>query len=80
MILNITDELIDARSTLDDFYIFIRNMMLAFSESKHMICISPRKVKDLLEDEEVIKNKEIFQTLNYYNNHAKEQNIINLKM
>ena len=79
MILNITDELIDARSTLDDFYIFIRNMMLAFSESKHMICISPRKVKDLLEDEEVIKNKEIFQTLNYYNNHAKEQNIINLK-
>ena len=77
MILNITDELIDTRNSLNNFYQFFRNMMLAYSESKHIICISPKKVKELLEEEEILKNREITQILNHYKNHAKEQNIIN---
>lgn len=79
MILNITNELIDARNNLNDFYLFFNNMMLAYSESKHIICISPKKVKELLEDEKIIKNEIILQTLNHYKNHAKEQNLINMK-
>ncbi|MFW2597808.1 hypothetical protein ACN9JZ_03715 [Aliarcobacter butzleri] len=79
MILNITDELIDARNNLKDFYLFFNNIMLAYRESKHIICISPKKVKDLLEEEKIKKDETILQTLNHYKNHAKEQNLINMK-
>lgn len=79
MILHITDELIDARNNLKDFYLFFNNIMLAYRESKHIICISPKKVKDLLEDGKIKKNEIILQTLNHYKNHAKEQNLVNMK-
>lgn len=79
MILNITDELIDSRNNLKDFYLFFNYMMLAYSESKHIICISPKKVKELLEEDKIKNNETLLQILNHYKNHAKEQNLTNMK-
>ncbi len=53
--------------------------MLAYSESKHIICISPKKVKELLEEDKIKNNETLLQTLNHYKNHSKEQNLINIK-
>lgn len=64
---------------LKDFYLFFNNMMLAYAESKHIICISPKKVKELLEEKTIKENNIIWQRLNHYKNHAKEQNLTNMK-
>lgn len=80
MILNITDELIDNRNKLDNFYDFFENIMIAYKEAKHIICISPKKVKELLGDQNISNNINIEKLLKHYKNHSKSYNIINLKI
>ena len=77
MILNITDKLIENRNTLTDFYDFFENIMIAYKESKHIICISPKKVSELLEDNTISTNSK--ELLKHYKNHSKSYNIINVK-
>lgn len=77
MILNITDKLIDNRSKLDNFYTFFENIMIAYKESKHIICISPKKVIELLEDNNISDSTK--KLLEHHKYHSKSYNLINIK-
>lgn len=79
MIINVLDELIDKRFQLDNFYDFLKNIMLAYKESKHIICISPKKVRELIKDEFVKGNNDLLQILYSFNNYSKSFNLTNLK-
>ncbi len=78
MILNITDKLIDNRSNINDFYVFFENIMIAYKESKHIICISPKKVIELIEDDNI--SSSIRELMKHYRSHSKSYNLTNLKI
>lgn len=78
MVLNITDKLIDSRSHINDFYKFFDNIMIAYNESKHIICIAPKKVNELLNDDDISEHTK--KLLLHYKYHAKPNNLINIKL
>lgn len=79
MILYISDNLIDSRNNIEDFCNFLKYILLAYKEGKHIVSISPKKINELLKDEEIIQHQELFIMLNAYNTHAKSFNIVNLE-
>jgi hypothetical protein len=74
MVIILSDDLIRQRESEKEFSNFFSNIMTAYREGKHIIIISPKYVKILLQDELVKQEAKII--LKHYLNHNKS--IINI--
>jgi len=79
MIIYLTDDLIDKRNSINDFYHFLFIMMLAYKEGKHFISISPKNVKLLIKDKNLKKRPELYEILKSYRTHCKSYILENFK-
>lgn len=79
MVIYLTDDLINDRKSVKDFYQFLFIIMLAYKEGKHFISISPRNVKSLIDDDELKKRPELYQILISYQTHCKSYNLENFE-
>lgn len=70
MVIYLSGELITKGIEEEGFFIFLRNMMIAYSEGKHIIVIAPKDVKSLLK----LQNLDAFtkEYLKSYNSHNKD--------
>jgi len=80
MVIHLTDDLINKRKLINDFYHFLFIIMLSYKEGKHFISISPKNIKFLLDDEELKERPELYQILQSYNTHCKAYNLKNFEI